>query len=286
MKNTPNKPLTFIGSSLIAIAVFGCVQATPKAKVDSSKFNAAEEINWINPFEGAPIQFGVAHGETFNSAHGTFGKFPGNFITPEHVHSHSYHGIVISGRMTNPMKGDNNKAKEMAPGSYWSVPASSVHQTACISKEECVFFMHQDASFDFSPTDKNTMIDPLAQSSGVFTPAEKLNWINPFGEAPIQFAVAYGDTFNTPHGTFGRFQKNFITPEHRHDNAYHGIVISGTMTNPMSDDGLQPKQMGPGSHWYVAENAAHQTACISEKPCLFYMYQDTNFNFVPVAKSE
>ncbi len=250
--------------------------------VPSGTFISASELKWVSPFGKAPIQFATAYGDTFKTPHGTFGKFPGNFITPAHVHSHPYHGIVISGTMTNPMKGESGKPKEMDPGSYWYVPANAVHQTACISKEPCEFYMHQSTNFDFTPANTETPMDHTAQSAGVFTPASALNWINPFGKAPIQFAVAYGDTFKKSHGTFGKFPGDFITPEHTHSHSYHAIVISGTITNPMTGDPHQPKKMGPGSYWYVPANAAHKTACISKEPCEFYMYQDTKFDFLPV----
>ena len=253
-----------------------------KMSATSGMFTSASELNWTSPFGKAPIQFATAYGDTFKAPHGTFGKFPGNFITPEHVHSHSYHGIVVSGTMTNPMKGDTGTAKKMSAGSYWHVPANAIHQTACISVEPCEFYMHQTTNFDFTPADAKTPINNAAQSSGIFTSASELDWTSPFGKAPIQFAVAFGNTFKSSHGTFGKFPSGFTTPEHTHSHSYHAIVISGTITNPMTGDSHQAKEMGPGSYWHVPANAAHKTACVSAEPCEFYMHQVTNFDFTPV----
>ena len=100
---------------------------------------------------GAPIQLAVAYGDTFKSAHGTFGQFPGEFIASKHVHSYAYHGIVISSSMTNPMATDSGDPKTMGPGSYWYVPANTAHSTVCVSKQPCLFFMHQGTNFDFTP---------------------------------------------------------------------------------------------------------------------------------------
>jgi len=114
-------------------------------------FIAFKDLKWYNPMEGAPIQFAAGSGKTFETAHSTFGKFPGNFITPMHTHSHSYQAIVISGVMTNPMASDKGDPIKLGPGSYWYVPANEAHQTACISEEPCIFYMYQPVPFDFIP---------------------------------------------------------------------------------------------------------------------------------------
>jgi len=57
---------------------------------------------------------------------------------------------VISGTMTNPFDGEISPP-EMGPGSYWYVPAKSVHATACVSATPCQFYFHADEAFDFHP---------------------------------------------------------------------------------------------------------------------------------------
>jgi quercetin dioxygenase-like cupin family protein len=95
-----------------------------------------------------PIQFAVVTGDLQKGPQGTFGRFPGDFITPMHTHSHAYEAIVISGRMTNPFDGEENPPV-MGPGSFWSVAAGAEHATACVSEEPCEFFMFASDGFDF-----------------------------------------------------------------------------------------------------------------------------------------
>lgn len=95
-----------------------------------------------------PIQFAVVSGDLQVGPQGTFGKFPANFITPVHVHSHAYEAIVIAGEMTNPFEGEENPPV-MSAGSYWSVAAGAVHATACVSDTPCEFFMFAKEGFDF-----------------------------------------------------------------------------------------------------------------------------------------
>ncbi len=84
-------------------------------------------------------------------AEGTHGTFPAHFDTGFHTHTEAYHGIVITGVMTNPL-GDKTDAPRPEPGFYWNVPAGLVHSTACVSDEPCEFFFYSDVGLDFHPT--------------------------------------------------------------------------------------------------------------------------------------
>lgn len=138
--------------SLLVSTAVGCSgrQLTDNDISESAVFKSAGDIDYFKPMDGAPIEFGMAYGNTFESDHGTLGKFPKNFETPLHTHSNSYHAVVIEGRMTNPMQGQSGKAKELGPGSYWFVPAGQPHSTACVSGTPCQFYMHQQVPFDFA----------------------------------------------------------------------------------------------------------------------------------------
>lgn len=97
------------------------------------------------------ITFATAYGDRNKHEHGTFGRFPANFETPSHTHSHDYRAVVISGEMTNPFEGQKNPPI-LRPGSFWSVSAGSVHTTACVSSTPCEFFMYSAKPFDFKPS--------------------------------------------------------------------------------------------------------------------------------------
>tara|TARA_R110002074_G_scaffold164949_2_gene324883 strand:+ start:209 stop:634 length:426 start_codon:yes stop_codon:yes gene_type:complete len=99
-----------------------------------------------------PIQFAVVSGDLQAGPQGTFGRFPANFETPNHIHSHAYRAVVVSGEMTNPFKGEAT-SPVMKVGSYWSVAAGAEHSTACVSDTPCEFFMFADEGFDFTPVE-------------------------------------------------------------------------------------------------------------------------------------
>ena len=98
----------------------------------------------INP----AIKMAHAYGNRGVGAHGSFGQFPANFITPLHTHTGAYHGVVIKGQMTNPFEGDQNPPV-LEVGSYWYAPAGMEHATACVSDIPCEFYFYADGAFDF-----------------------------------------------------------------------------------------------------------------------------------------
>lgn len=228
----------------------------------------AVKFEQIAPF----VRMGSAWGNRAHGAHGSFGIFPGAAMSPPHTHSHGYHGVVISGEMTNPFGAESHPAR-MGAGSHWYVPAGAQHVTACVSKEPCLFYFHADAGFDFTPLSQMGGVPPrgaLAQPASAITYAE----VAPF----VQMGSAWGDRSKGAHGTFGIFKAGAASPVHTHSGAYHGVVISGVMTNPF-DGETNPPRMGSGSYWHVPAGARHVTACVSKEPCVFYFHADSGFDF-------
>ncbi len=140
---------TALGTLAIVIVSGAAIAAsTYDAMVERAVPGTTLNYENINP----AIQMATAYGDKGAGEHGTFGRFPGNFITPFHTHSGAYHGVVIKGVMTNPFKDEANPP-QLPPGSYWYVPANSVHATACVSATPCEFYFHAESAFDFHPAE-------------------------------------------------------------------------------------------------------------------------------------
>lgn len=142
--------LALAGAAMIALGA--CTASAGSSTFDTSAAVAlpsqAVQYQNINP----AVQMGTAWGDRSAGEHGTFGKFPADFITPFHTHSGAYHGVVVAGTMTNPFEGEQNPPR-MGPGSYWYVPANAVHATACVSATPCQFYFHAESGFDFTPVE-------------------------------------------------------------------------------------------------------------------------------------
>ena len=93
---------------------------------------------------------------------------------------------------------------------------------------------------------------------------------------------AYGDLAKGPHGTFIRMPAGFVSPVHNHTGAYWGVVISGVGSNGLP--GAADVQLPAGSYWYQKGGEAHVTKCLSGQECLFFISQDTAFDYVADGK--
>lgn len=147
MKNTPIR-VALIGALALVATASLADDTTHGATADNieSAVLQTENRDFFEAF--GPVQFADAFGSRETGPHGTYGKFPGGFVTPDHTHSHGYQAVVLEGQMTNPFEGEENPPV-MGPGSYWAVAAGEAHTTACVSEEACVFLMWGDQPFDF-----------------------------------------------------------------------------------------------------------------------------------------
>ena len=140
--------ITYAAALATTLIAFGVTtQADDSAK---SKILAEEDKSFAAVM--GPVEFADAYGSRETGPHGTYGKFPGGFATPEHTHKHGYRAIVLQGEMTNPF-GDEANPPVMTAGSYWAVAAGEKHITACVSDTPCEFFMFSNDGFDFTPTE-------------------------------------------------------------------------------------------------------------------------------------
>lgn len=108
--------------------------------------------------------------------------------------------------------------------------------------------------------------------------AEDREFFEAFG--PVQFADAFGSRETGPHGTYGKFPARFETPAHTHSHGYRAVVLEGEMTNPFAGE-ENPPVMTAGSFWAVSAGDLHTTACVSDEECVFLMWGDADFDFVP-----
>lgn len=57
--------------------------------------------------------------------------------------------MVISGTMLEGL--ENQKPKELGPGSYFFIPADLKHTTACKAGAECIIYTDWSGAFDLKP---------------------------------------------------------------------------------------------------------------------------------------
>ncbi len=114
-------------------------------------------------------------------------------------------------------------------------------------------------------------------------PAEQLDWqATPEG---VAFAALQGDRFAEAYMAMVELPGGLISPPHIKTADMFGVMISGQMTHvlagadPMSGDVLET-----GAYYHIPAGIPHISSCISDEPCVAFLYQDGAFDFLPVTQ--
>lgn len=93
------------------------------------------------------VQAAAAYGDSSRGAHGTFLRLPPQFASPLHTHSADYWAVVVAGVVVNGKPG--SEEVPLPVGSYFFQKGGEPHITRCISPNECLVFLSQEAKYDF-----------------------------------------------------------------------------------------------------------------------------------------
>lgn len=149
MKNA--RSIVSPAAMLLVAALYG---SPSPAAANESVHIPVETLKWFATGIG-PLQAAVAYGDMSKGAHGTFLKMPKGFVSPVHLHSNEYHGVVVSGTIVNSEIGQPDIT--MHAGSYWYQVGNVRHVTKCVSSSGCTVFLSQPDKFDFIPDDAAAM---------------------------------------------------------------------------------------------------------------------------------
>jgi len=127
---------------LLAASLCGAAQAA-----DTSISLPVTELKWFDTGVG-PLKAAPAFGDLVKGPHSSFVKLPAGFVSPWHTHTGDYHGVVISGVVSNEVDAQV-KDRPLPPGSYWFQKGQAKHVTKCLSTNECVVFISQTSPFDY-----------------------------------------------------------------------------------------------------------------------------------------
>jgi hypothetical protein len=100
---------------------------------------------------GGP-QLGTVWGDAAKGPHGSFLRLPKGFVSPAHLHSGDYYGVVVEGTVTNAEAGKPEIA--MGPGSYYFQKGKTDHVTKCLGAADCLIYISQSNGFDFIVSSK------------------------------------------------------------------------------------------------------------------------------------
>ncbi|AMN38557.1 DUF4437 domain-containing protein [Rhodoplanes sp. Z2-YC6860] len=101
---------------------------------------------------GGP-QLGTVWGDAAKGAHGSFLRLPKGFVSPLHLHTGDYYGVIVQGAVSNAEAGQQEVV--LGPGSYYFQKAKADHVTKCLGNSDCLIYISQSKAFDFIPSTGN-----------------------------------------------------------------------------------------------------------------------------------
>ena len=101
----------------------------------------------------------------------------------------------------------------------------------------------------------------------------------------VAFAALEGDRFAEAYQALVRLPAGTVSPPHVKTANMYGVMLEGEMIHyANAEDAASAQRMGPGSFYKIAAGTPHVSACVSETPCVAYLYQDGAFDFLPVTQ--
>ena len=109
-------------------------------------------------------------------------------------------------------------------------------------------------------------------------PQMKLPWVaTPEG---AEFAALEGDRFTEPYMAMVRLPAGLASPPHIKSAGMFGVVVEGTFVHREPQDAPDKDiLLGPGSYYHIPAGLPHISACVSDVPCVAFLYQDGAFDF-------
>ncbi len=99
----------------------------------------------------------------------------------------------------------------------------------------------------------------------------------------VSFAPLQGDRFTEAYQALVELPAGTVSPPHVKSANMYGVMLQGEMIHyPSGGDPETARTIGPGAFYSIPSGLAHVSACVSDIPCVAYLYQDGAFDFVPV----
>lgn len=111
--------------------------------------------------------------------------------------------------------------------------------------------------------------------------AEDMNWQQQTPNLPIMISELWGD--RRVDGGFGelvRLPPSFDSGLHAHSGDFHGVLIKGVWVDEGPSGEGRDARLLPGSYVRQAGGEMHIDRCVSEEPCVLFLFQYTRADII------
>lgn len=124
---------------------------------------------------------------------------------------------------------------------------------------------------------------PAAKKTAVFKKAAEMKWADLPDAKGAQQARLWGDPTKGPHGVLDKFAAGTEIPLHSHTADLRTVVLSGTMV--IGVEGQSPKELGPGSYFFLPGGLKHTTSCNAGADCVIFSQGSGAFDVIAAETS-
>ncbi len=128
-----------------------------------------------------------------------------------------------------------------------------------------------------------TLLTPIPASAEKITLLDSNDFVWETTPEGVAFSALQGDRFAEPYQALVRLPAGTVSPPHVKSANMFGVMLQGEMVHYASGENQETaRKIGPGSFYSISSGTAHISACVSDVPCVAYLYQDGAFDFLPV----
>jgi len=135
---------------LLTASIIVTLLAPISASAEQITLLDSNDFAWETTPEG--VAFAALQGDRFTESYQALVRLPAGTVSPPHVKSANMYGVMLQGEMVHYANGENQEtARKIRPGSFYSISSGTAHISACVSDVPCVAYLYQDGAFDFLP---------------------------------------------------------------------------------------------------------------------------------------
>ncbi|MGJ8570018.1 MAG: DUF4437 domain-containing protein [Hoeflea sp.] len=135
---------------LLVASIVALSSMTIPAAAEPITLLGSNDFAWETTPEG--VAFAALQGDRFAESYQALVRLPAGTVSPPHVKSANMYGVMLQGEMVHYANGENqDTARKIGPGSFYSISGGTAHISACVSDVPCVAYLYQDGAFDFLP---------------------------------------------------------------------------------------------------------------------------------------
>jgi hypothetical protein len=110
-----------------------------------------------------------------------------------------------------------------------------------------------------------------------YLPTDRIPWVDE-GVPGVQLASLWGNRSREEAGTLLRTTPGFRAPLHSHTADYWAVVVEGAWEHwvPATGEGTGIR-LEPGAHWTQVKDQPHADACVSDVPCVIFLFSKTPY---------